>query len=161
MSDTIAIVGFGYVGAVIGVCLAEHGWRVIGVDINRRTVALTNQGRTEIFEAGLPELLSRHVEAGNLDATTDFAVVEKAEYIIVTVGTPLGSDLKPDLQPLRRAARLIGPHLRRGHTVILKSTVVPRVTSDHFTPILVTSSGLTPGKDFHLRFSPERIAEVI
>lgn len=157
--DTVGVVGFGYIGAVIGACLADRGCNVTGIDVDGRTVELTNRGETELFEPDLARLIREHHETGRLQATTDFSILSRLDTIVVTVGTPLDSDLKPDLGYLRAAADSIAPHLRSGHTVILKSTVVPRVTRDLFAARLSARTGLTAGKDFFIAFSPERIAE--
>ncbi|MBR4249557.1 MAG: GDP-mannose dehydrogenase, partial [Verrucomicrobia bacterium] len=41
----VSIFGLGYVGAVTGACLASHGHKVIGVDVNRQKVEDFAQGR--------------------------------------------------------------------------------------------------------------------
>jgi UDP-N-acetyl-D-mannosaminuronic acid dehydrogenase len=48
------------------------------------------------------------------------------------------------------------PFLRRGNLVILESTSPPRTTVDIVAPILARS-GLRPGIDLHLCYSPERV----
>jgi UDP-N-acetyl-D-mannosaminuronic acid dehydrogenase len=48
------------------------------------------------------------------------------------------------------------PVLRRGSLVVLESTSPPGTTANVVAPIL-GRSGLTPGTDFHLAYSPERV----
>jgi nucleotide sugar dehydrogenase len=155
----VGIVGFGYIGSVIGACLAEKGCDVLGVDVDAHTIALTGQGKTDHFEPQLPELIAANVATGRLKATTDFARLAEVDYIIVTVGTPLNAEFKADLRYINAAADSIARHLRAGQTVVLKSTVIPNITRDVFGAKLAAVSGLKPGTDFHLAFSPERIAE--
>jgi nucleotide sugar dehydrogenase len=155
----VGIVGFGYIGSVIGACLADKGCDVLGIEIDPRTVDLTNQGKTEHFEPQLPELIARSASAGRLSASGDFARLKEVDYIVVTVGTPLDAEFKADLRYINAAADAIARHLRAGQSVVLKSTVIPTITRDVFGAKLAAASGLTPGKDFHLAFSPERIAE--
>jgi nucleotide sugar dehydrogenase len=81
------------------------------------------------------------------------------DFIIVTVGTPLGPDFEPIVDDIKAAARAVGEHLQAGHIVILKSTVPPDTTETLVRPILEEASGLRAGVDFGLAFCPERLAE--
>ena len=53
------------------------------------------------------------------------------------------------------SVKAIALRLRSGQLVVLESTTYPRTTRDVVLPLLVTS-GLTPGVDFFLAYSPER-----
>ena len=57
----VSIIGTGYVGLVTGACLAEKGHHVTCVDIDPERVAALNRAESPIFEAGLDELLRKHV----------------------------------------------------------------------------------------------------
>ena len=159
MRSGIAVVGFGYVGTVIGAVLADRGWPVTAIDVRQNVVEEINLGKTTVPEPGLSELVSNNVRVGRLRATTDFGVLAENDFVIVTVGTPLGSDFEPIVDDIKAAARAVGEHLHPGHLVILKSTVPPDTTEKLFRPILEEASGLRAGVDFGLAFCPERVAE--
>ncbi|WP_083667497.1 nucleotide sugar dehydrogenase [Mycobacterium sp. SP-6446] len=159
MRSGIAIVGFGYIGTVIGAVLADRGWPVTGIDVRQSVVDEINLGKTTVPEPGLNELVSNNVRVGRLRATTDFGALADNDFIIVTVGTPLGPDFEPIVDDIKAAARAVAEHLRPGHVVILKSTVPPDTTEKLFQPILEEASGLRAGVDFGLAFCPERLAE--
>jgi dTDP-alpha-D-glucose dehydrogenase len=159
MRSGIAVVGFGYIGTVIGAVLADRGWPVIGIDVRQTVVDEINLGKTTVPEPGLNVLVSNNVRVGRLRATTDFGAVADNDFIIVTVGTPLGPDFEPIVDDIKSAARAVGEHLRTGHLVILKSTVPPDTTEKIVRPILEETSGLRAGVDFGLAFCPERLAE--
>ena len=159
MRSGIAVVGFGYIGTVIGAVLADRGWPVTGIDVRQNVVDEINLGKTTVPEPGLNELVSRSVQVGRLGATTDFGAIADNDFIIVTVGTPLGPDYEPIVDDIKAAARAVGEHLHRGHIVILKSTVPPDTTENLVRPILEAASGLRAGVDFGLAFCPERLAE--
>lgn len=159
MQSGIAVVGFGYIGTVIGAVLADRGWPVTGIDVRPNVVDEINSGKTSVPEPGLPELVANNVEIGRLRATTDFGAIADNDFIIVTVGTPLGPDFEPIVDDIKAAAQAVGEHLRAGHLVILKSTVPPDATERLVQPILEQTSGLRAGVDFGLAFSPERLAE--
>jgi UDP-N-acetyl-D-mannosaminuronic acid dehydrogenase len=155
----IAVVGFGYIGTVIGAVLADRGWPVTGIDVRQNVVDEINLGKTSVPEPGLNELVSNNVRAGRLRATTDFGALAENDFVIVTVGTPLGRDFEPIVDDIEAAARAVGEHLHAGHLVILKSTVPPDTTENLVQPILEETSGLLAGVDFGLAFCPERLAE--
>jgi len=159
MRSGIAVVGFGYIGTVIGAVLADRGWPVTGIDVRQDVVDEINLGKTTVPEPGLGELVSNTVRIGRLHATTDFSAVADNDFVIVTVGTPLGPDYKPIVDDIQAAARAVGKHLHSGHVVILKSTVPPDTTENLVQPILEEASGLRAGVDFGLAFCPERLAE--
>jgi nucleotide sugar dehydrogenase len=159
MRSGIAVVGFGYIGTVIGAVLADRGWPVTGIDVRQNVVDEINLGKTTVPEPGLNELVSNNVRVGRLRATTDFGALTENDFIIVTVGTPLGPDYEPIVDDIKAAARAVGEHLHKGHVVILKSTVPPDTTEKLVQPILEETSGLRAGVDFGLAFCPERLAE--
>ncbi|SBS75573.1 Nucleotide sugar dehydrogenase [uncultured Mycobacterium sp.] len=159
MRSGIAVVGFGYIGTVIGAVLADRGWPVTGIDVRQNVVDEINQGRSHVPEPGLGELVATNVGVGRLRATTDFGAIADNDFIVVTVGTPLGPDYEPIVDDITAAARAVGEHLRPGHLVILKSTVPPDTTETLVKPILEEASGLRAGVDFGLAFCPERLAE--
>jgi nucleotide sugar dehydrogenase len=155
----IAVVGFGYIGTVIGAVLADRGWPVTGIDVRQHVVDEINRGATSVREPGLDELVSNNVRAGRLRATTDFDAIAENDFVIVTVGTPLGPDYEPIVDDIEAAARAVGKRLHPGHLVTLKSTVPPDTTQKLVQPILEEISGLRAGVDFGLAFCPERLAE--
>ena len=98
---TVAVVGFGYIGSVIGAVLASRGLTVRGIDMNADLVAAVNDGKCPLPEPGLEELIADGVAKGRLSASTDVAHVAGADVIIVTVGTPLSDDFDADLSHIR------------------------------------------------------------
>lgn len=157
----ISIIGTGYVGLVTGACLAEKGHQVTCVDINPERVAALNRAESPIFEAGLEELLRKHVGKG-LNATTDLnAAVLSTELTLIAVGTPFnGKEI--DLTFVLGATKQIGAALKQKnayHVVVVKSTVVPGTTDQHVLPALEASSGKKAGKDFGVGMNPEFLSE--
>jgi nucleotide sugar dehydrogenase len=160
----VAVVGLGFVGLPLALSYAMAGSRVWGVDVDRRLLRDLSEGRTLHREAadGMPisAILADQLGSGRFSPTGDYAAaLAAADTIIVTVGLPLAADGRADESALRSALREVGRHLRRGHLVILRSTVVPGTTERMARPELESVSGLTAGRDFDLAFCPERIAE--
>ena len=70
----IAVVGTGYVGLVLGACLAENGNDVICVDKDAAKISTLEVGEMPIYEPGLGELVLRNHNEERLTFTTDLAV---------------------------------------------------------------------------------------
>ena len=152
----ISIIGTGYVGLVTGACLAEKGHQVQCVDISADRVASLNRAESPIFEAGLEDLLRRHV-GRTLSATTDLdAAVSSSDVTLIAVGTPFnGREI--DLTAVLTATRQIGAALKRKtgyHVVVVKSTVVPGTTDERVLPELESASGKTAGRGLRRRDEP-------
>src|SRR5262245_24372846 len=95
----VAVVGTGYVGLVVGACLAESGNDVIGADVDAAKIARLQRGEVPIFEPGLDRLLEENLAAGRLNFTVDVAdAVRRSDIIFIAVGTPPGEDGSADLK---------------------------------------------------------------
>ncbi len=120
----ILVIGTGYVGLVVGACLAETGNDVVCADIDARKIEQLQQNVLPIYEPGLEELVRRNQAQGRLHFTTDVAKsAEQAEVVFLAVGTPPGEDGSADLRHVLAAAETVGRHVRREVVVITKSTV--------------------------------------
>lgn len=157
-TTTTAVVGFGYVGSCVAATLADRGLDVTGIDSDDRLVKEINAGRCPFQEPGLADLVARGRRSGRLRVTADYADLQAANVVIVTVGTPVleGGSLADG--QLRSACDSLSKHMRAGQLFIFKSTMPPGTTRDVVRPLL-ERSGLRCGTDFGLAFSPERLAE--
>src|SRR3546814_681707 len=117
--DTISVIGLGYIGLPTAAVLASGGRKVIGVDIDAKTVATINRGEIHIVEPFLDALVSRVVADGFLKATS---TPEPADAFLIAVPTPFKEDHEPDLHYIESASRSIAPVLKRGDVIILEST---------------------------------------
>ena len=95
----ISVVGTGYVGLVVGACLAETGNNVCCADIDSRKIERLKQNDMPIYEPGLEALVERNQKEGRLSFTTELAkAIASAEVVFIAVGTPPGEDGSADLQ---------------------------------------------------------------
>jgi UDP-N-acetyl-D-galactosamine dehydrogenase len=152
MSETIAIVGLGYVGLPVALASARSFPKVIGYDIDPSRVDELRRGYDRTHEVDGASLAS-----SSLELTTDAEALRDASFVIVTVPTPIDGNRQPDLRPLESASLAVGRVLQKGAVVVYESTVYPGVTEELCGPILARASGLRQGVDFHLGYSPERI----
>ncbi len=120
----VAVVGTGYVGLVVGACLAETGNDVVGADLDEGKIASLRQNRLPIYEPGLEPLVVRNQRDGRLRFTTDVGTaIEGSEVVFIAVGTPPDEDGSADLTHVLAVATTIGQHMNRSKLVVTKSTV--------------------------------------
>jgi len=120
----VAVIGSGYVGLVVGACLAETGNDVVSADVDEAKVARLRRGEIPIYEPGLKPLIDRNLAAGRLRYTTDVPeAVRTSQIIFIAVGTPPGEDGSADLQHVLSVAATIGRSMNDEKIVITKSTV--------------------------------------
>lgn len=163
MSTSVSVLGLGYVGCVSAACFASEGHEVIGVDVSQAKVDQINAGRSTILEEGIAEMVAKVVAAGRLSATTDVrAAVHGSDITLVCVGTPSRPNGSIDLGYVVRVSQQIGEALRekrRGHTVVIRSTVMPGTIDTHVIPAIEAASGLKNGREFSVCSNPEFLRE--
>ena len=151
----IAVIGLGYVGLPLAVEFARSGFRVTGIDTEKKKIDRVNSGNSYIRDVPSEELL-REVGAGRLEATGDFSRLLEMDCVSICVPTPLRKTRDPDVSSIVSAAKQIAKYLHRGELVVLESTTYPGTTDELILPML-EETGLKVGKDFFLGFSPERV----
>jgi UDPglucose 6-dehydrogenase len=120
----ISVVGTGYVGLVVGACLAETGNQVIGADVDVAKIDGLKQNVLPIYEPGLDRLVERNQTAGRLSFTTDVAeAVGQSDVAFIAVGTPPDEDGSADLRHVLAVAETIGRSMQRETVIVTKSTV--------------------------------------
>jgi len=151
----VAVVGTGYVGLVVGACLAETGNDVVCADVDEAKIAALRHGRMPIHEPGLEPLVSHNRREGRLRYTTDVGeAVRGSEIVFIAVGTPPDEDGSADLQYVLAVARTIGQNMNRSKIVITKSTV-PVGTADRVRAEI----GAHTSTPFHVCSNPEFLKE--
>jgi UDPglucose 6-dehydrogenase len=121
---TICVIGTGYLGATHAAALAELGHDVIGIDSDAEKARALNTGEPPFYEPQLPDMLKRHITAGRLRFTTDYAESAAAEVHFLCVGTPKSPSADTaDLAQVNTALDSLIPHLRPGSLIVGKSTV--------------------------------------
>ncbi|MDE6414179.1 MAG: nucleotide sugar dehydrogenase [Anaeroplasmataceae bacterium] len=147
----VVVVGLGYVGLPIAVAFSRC-YEVFGFD--------TNQKKIEDYKNGIDitgEVGNDILKKTNIKFSFDEKIIKSADYIIITVPTPVNINNEPDLNCIIAASQAVGRNLHYGVIVIYESTVYPGATEEVCVPILEEVSGLTFNKDFFVGYSPERI----
>jgi len=120
----ISVVGTGYVGLVVGACLAETGNTVCCADIDAKKIDGLKKNVLPIYEPGLEPLVERNQREGRLSFTTTLQdAIESAEVLFIAVGTPPDEDGSADLKYVLQVASLVGRFMTREMVIVTKSTV--------------------------------------
>ncbi len=150
--SVVAVVGLGYVGLPLAVEFGKKG-KTIGYDPSSSKIESYKRYVDPTGEVSCDDLQA----AKNLTVTTDPAELSLADYIVVSVPTPVDLAHKPDFTSLINASETIARHMKHCVIVTYESTVYPGATEEICVPVLEKHSGMKWKKDFHVGFSPERI----
>ncbi len=132
----VAVVGTGYVGLVVGACLAESGNDVMCVDKDEAKVRMLRRGKSPIYEPGIEDLLRRNKAEGRLVFTTDLAkAVRQSTIVFIAVGTPQGEDGSADLRHVMGVAKQIARAMN-GYKVIVDKSTVPVGTAQRVRDVI-------------------------
>ncbi len=151
-TQTVCIVGLGYVGLPLAIRCSEKGYKTFGFDNNQKKIKSIQANKSPIKEAYIEKNLSRYP----ISATTNEKVIATSNIIIICVPTPVDKNFYPDLSPVISATKLVAKNVQKGSLVILESTVNPGVSEEIIAPIF-QKAGFEIGKDVFIAHCPERI----
>ncbi len=162
VNDTsVSVVGLGKLGLGFAACLADRGFRVIGVDRNAEVVAQVNDGRAPFHEPGLAFTLAR--VRGRLTATTGCRdAIRECDTTFVITATPSHEDGTFSSQQVEEALAELGAELRTSdkgwHLFVVGSTVMPGCAAERFIPCLEMAAGRKHDQGFSYCYNPEFVA---
>lgn len=143
--------GCGHVGLPLSIALARHH-EVHVHDIDTAAVDRVRAGIVPFVEEGAEAEL-RGVIGRTLHVSTRPDALSGCDAIVLVIGTPVDRHLNPEFDLFERVLAGLGPHLRAGQTLILRSTVYPGTTRR------VAEQLRRGGHDLEVAFCPERVAE--
>lgn len=153
----ISIVGLGYVGLTLAVSFARVGFRVYGVDTNEVITSSLRRKKSIFYEPGLDELLEKLIDR-ELFVCDRLPTHQSYLAHIISVGTPLRKDGRPNFDYLEKAVGVLVDSYSGEELVILRSTVSVGVTRKLVAPMLAKICGRDIDQ-IRIAFCPERTAE--
>jgi UDPglucose 6-dehydrogenase len=154
----LTVIGTGYLGATHAACMASLGYQVLGIDIDEQKLATLAAGDVPFYEPGLPELVRKGVESGNLRFTTSYQEAAAfGDVHFICVGTPqMNGSHAADMTYVDAAIDSLAPYLDRKVLVVGKSTV-PVGTAERLAERLREKA--PAGDEVELAWNPEFLRE--
>ena len=146
----------------MAVCLAKHGYKVVGIDPDSHVIAKLGKGEAPFYEPQIDEYLAHGLKSENFTATDSPAANSRSDVAYIVVGTPSRSDGSIDLSYVEQAAKMIGQSLRvaeRYQLIVVKSTVTPGTARNLVRPTVEKESGKKSGVNFSVCSNPEFLRE--
>lgn len=134
----IVIIGTGYVGLPSGVGFAKLGHNVVCLDVDEDKINSLKEGKLPIYENNLEEAFLEVVNK-NLTFSISYSCINKADIIILAVGTPQSNDSeKADLQYIFAATNEICKNLKdkNQYFILATKSTVPVGTGDKIEQII-------------------------
>jgi UDP-N-acetyl-D-mannosaminuronic acid dehydrogenase len=164
MMANILCVGIGRVGLPLSLKFWSVGHTVTLVDVDTSKITDLRRGRMPFEEEGCGEILGAAFRDERFLPLTYSSpgferAVRSAEYVVMTLGTPLGSDYTFRFDQYLDVLGRIMPLLEVGVTLIVRSTVAPHFTRNVVVPHIASGRGWLAGVDFFPCFCPERLSQ--
>jgi UDP-N-acetyl-D-mannosaminuronic acid dehydrogenase len=150
--DVFIIGGCGHVGLPLGIMLAKAGLNVGLWDLDQGRRAAVAEGRMPFLEYDAEPILAETL-GRTLHVVESDERLGEAEWLVVTVGTPVDEYLNPAFGPLFQLADTLAPKLRPGQHLVMRSTIYPGMMSELYNYFA------TAGVDVELSYCPERIVQ--
>lgn len=160
----VLCVGVGHVGLPLSLKLWKAGHDVALVDIDEEKILALRVGVMPFLEEGCEAIIKVASEDGRFRPLTygDLSFpkeVEAADYVVMTLGTPLGGDYTFRFDQYFDVLERLTPHFGRGVTLVVRSTVAPMFTRNVVTARIAATRFWVPGVDFYPSFCPERLMQ--
>jgi len=145
--------GAGHVGLPLALLIAEAGFDVDIVDINKSALKEIRAGRMPFREEGGEELLKKVLLSGRLRLSASQIPIRHADVVICVIGTPVDEFLSPKTAAFFRTIANCRPWFRAGQTLILRSTIYPGLSARIDRLFREEKTGV------HVAYCPERVAQ--
>ena len=146
--DICIIGGVGHIGLPLGLAFANKNKKVILYDVHKKNIELVKNKKMPFIEYGAEKILRNKFK--NLEITSDPNFISKAKFIIICIGTPVSSNLKPKTKPFLDFFNFYKKFKKKKQILIIRSSVYPGVC-DKVRKILNYSNDIS--------YCPERIVQ--
>ena len=148
----IGIVGLGYAGLPLALLFAKKNFCVNGYDIDKDKIRKIKKGQSYINR-----IKDEQIKILNKKGSfyTTFENINKCDFIIICVPTPLKKNDEPDLKFVKKSFISMKKKLRVGQAIVLESTSYPGTTKEIIVDQLKKNFSI--GEEIYVGFSSERI----
>ena len=160
VSEKLAVIGCGKLGAPLVACLAKAGHSVVGIDINENLIQNLKSRKILWQEPNLLNYLETYKDLINFTSNFDENLQEVTTSFII-VPTPSDSNgmysIDFVLSAVKNLCEKINEYIFESHTIVIVSTVMPGDTEGRITDAVKLAVG-EKFERFKICYSPEFIA---
>ena len=150
----VVIGGCGRLGLRLSLISANKGHNVTSIDIDEERINEIKHDSLPFIEQGAEVYLEQALKNKTLKLSLEYDIVRDADIVIITIGTPVDSNLNPSLEPVAGAIFDISGYLKRNQLIIFRNTLSPAILK-RIKTLIEDKTGFTVGKDIYLAFAPE------
>ncbi|QUH27037.1 nucleotide sugar dehydrogenase [Serpentinicella alkaliphila] len=151
----IGVIGLGYVGLPLAIAASLSGYKVTGIDTDKKKIINILLGRSYI--KGIEDsIIVEASKSGNLIVTHNIKRLESMDVLIICVPTPLDKEHNPDVTFINEVVTNIKKYSKKNCLIILESTTYPGTTQELIKEEL-DKLGWALNEHYNLCFSPERV----
>ncbi|MBC8227846.1 MAG: nucleotide sugar dehydrogenase [Gammaproteobacteria bacterium] len=126
----ICVIGLGFVGLTLALTFTNKNKKIVGVEINKKTVMSLQKNQPHFFENGLEKSLKRANQKELITFTDEMKYATDCNIFIITVGTPLDNKNKPNFTFIKRCIDEIIEIRPKNPLIVLRSTVAVGTTRE-------------------------------
>ena len=161
MKKEVSIVGLGKLGLCLSACFASSGFKVIGIDNDKKVIDALSAGKPLIEEPGLLPLLKRH--HAQLGFSCDYTkAIQETDITLLVLPTPSLKNGEFDLQYLKASlislAGILKSKPKHYHTFVIVSTVSPCSIDGELIPLIEKYSRRKLNLNFGFCYNPAFVA---
>ena len=127
-SKTISIIGgAGHVGFPLGLSFAYKNFDVNLIDLSEKKLGLIKKGILPFYEEGAKKILAKCLKKKKLHFSNNLNTVKHSKFIIVCIGTPIDTNLKPQTKDFFKFFSSLFKYLNKNQIIIIRSSVYPGI----------------------------------
>ncbi len=143
--------GAGHVGLPLGLAFAEKKFKIHLIDNNKKSLEIIKSNKMPFMEFGANKVLNKSLKNKLFYFETDLKNLSSSKYIIICIGTPVNSKLKPNLKVFFNLIFKLKKYVKKNQLIIVRSSVYPG-TIEKIKKILKP-------KNKNIVYCPERIVQ--
>ena len=151
----IAVIGgCGRLGFRLSLIASNKGHKVQIIDLDEEKINEIKNGSLPFVEKEAEVYLDQALKNKSLSFGMENELVTNKEIIIITLGTPVDSNLNPSLEPVAGIIFDIAEYLKKNQLIIFRNIMSPGILKRVKT-LLEDKTGFKVGRDIFLAFAPE------